>query len=483
MSIRVRFPPSPTGYLHVGGARTALYNWLFARKHGGALVLRIEDTDKERSTPEMTDAILEGLTWLGLDWDEGPFLQSDGLDRHRSDVAFMLEQGRAYRDFSTPEQMAEDKSYQSGGDTPQPWRVRALAVPPSESDARADAGEAHAVRFLVPDGTTEWTDLVHGESAVENSSMTDFVILRSDGSPTYNHAVVSDDADMRISHVIRGDDHLANTPKQILIYRALDRDVPTFGHLPMILGADGKRLSKRHGATAVGAYRTEGILPWAMANFLALLGWSPGDDRELMEIEELIDAFSMERVLKKGSVFDPEKLAWLNGRHIARAPMDRLAPLVLERLHAQDAVPNLKADDPLLTATLDVLRERARNLNEMAERALPFLQEIEGYEPAAIKKAWKDSEASARVLAAVRSAVAGAEWDAQVLEEELRALAERLEIGAGKVFQPLRVALTGSMVSPGIFDVLVLLGQKRSLSRIDTAVAFLTERTRQESVD
>lgn len=476
MSIRVRFPPSPTGYLHVGGARTALYNWFLARRLGGALVLRIEDTDRERSTPEMTDAILRGLEWLGVDWDEGPFFQSEGIDRHREDVAFMVSKGRAYRDFSTPEEIEADRRFQAGGDEPQPWRVRAQALGTDEAESRAAAGEPHAIRFLVPDGTTRWTDMVHGDNEVANASITDFVILRSDGSPTYNHAVVSDDAQMRISHVIRGDDHLSNTPKQILIYEALERPVPEFGHVPMILGADGKRLSKRHGATAVGDYEAQGILPWAMVNFLALLGWSPGDDREVMELDEVIEAFSMDRVLKKSSVFDPEKLEWLNGRHIARTPASRLAPMVAERLRRLDPPIEIPSDEPKLSATIEVLRERARTLNEMAERARPFVQELAGYEEKAVKKAWKDPAASRGFLSAVHEALTDVEWNADALETALRALAERLEVGAGKIFQPLRVALTGSMVSPGIFDVLVLLGREPSLRRLDDAMAFLAER-------
>lgn len=475
MSIRVRFPPSPTGYLHVGGARTALYNWFLARRLGGALVLRIEDTDRERSTPEMTDAILQGLEWLGVDWDEGPFFQSEGVERHREDVAFLVSKGRAYRDFSTPAEVEADRRFQAGGDEPQPWRVRAQALGAEKAESRAAAGEPHAVRFLVPEGTTQWMDLVHGHNEVANASIADFVILRTDGSPTYNHAVVSDDAHMRISHVIRGDDHLSNTPKQILIYEALERPVPEFGHVPMILGTDGKRLSKRHGATAVGDYEAQGILPWAMVNFLALLGWSPGDDREIMELDEVIEAFSMDRVLKKSSVFDPEKLEWLNGRHIARTPAERLAPLVAERLARLDPPVRVAADDPSLSATIDVLRERARTLNEMAERARPFLRELDGYEEKAVKKAWKDPESSHRILDAVRDELAGADWSEESLETALRALADGLEVGAGKVFQPLRVALTGSMVSPGIFDVLVLLGRDGSLRRLDAALSFLSE--------
>ena len=311
MTIRVRFAPSPTGYLHVGGARTALFNWLFARHHGGVFVLRIEDTDRARSSPEHTEVILSALRWLGLDWDEGPFFQSDGVDRHRGAALRLLEAGQAYRDFTTAEELAQAREAAKGvGTDVRLPRRRAEAMPAGEAEERAASGEAHAIRFLVPDGETVWDDMVHEEMRFQNATIDDLVILRSDGSPIYNLAVASDDAEQNITHVIRGDDLLSNTPKQILLSEALGHPIPTFGHVPMILGSDGKRLSKRHGATAVGEYEGQGILPEAMANFLALLGWSPGGELEVMAAEDLIQRFGMDRVLKKSSVFDLKKLDW-----------------------------------------------------------------------------------------------------------------------------------------------------------------------------
>jgi glutamyl-tRNA synthetase len=306
-TVRLRFAPSPTGYLHVGGARTALFNWLYARQTGGALVLRIEDTDRERSSDDMTAAILEGMSWLGLDWDEGPYHQADGFDRHRQEVERLLEAGQAYRCFCTAEalQARRDAAEAEGGPGAYRYDRRCSLVAPEEAGSRSTAGEPHTVRFRVPEGETAWDDLVHGDTRFDNAHIEDFIILRSDGTPIYNLAVVSDDIDMRITHVLRGDDHLSNTPKQLLLYRALGAPEPRFGHLPMILGSDGKRLSKRHGATAVGEYRERGILPEAMINFLALLGWNPGDEQEIMEQHELIARFSLERILKKSSVFDP----------------------------------------------------------------------------------------------------------------------------------------------------------------------------------
>ena len=291
-SPRVRFAPSPTGFLHVGGARTALFNWLYAQQMGGVFVLRIEDTDRERSSAEMTQAILDGLQWLGLGWDEGPFHQADGAERHRADVDRLLSGGAAYRCFCTAEEL-EARRDAAGKEAEEAFRYdrTCVALEPGESRRRAEAGESFSVRFLIPEGTTEWDDLVHGATRFRNADIEDFVILRTDGTPTYNLAVVSDDLAMGITHVIRGDDHLSNTPKQILLYEALRAPTPTFGHLPMILGPDGKRLSKRHGATAVGEYAGKGILSQALVNFLALLGWNPGDEREIMTLPELISAF------------------------------------------------------------------------------------------------------------------------------------------------------------------------------------------------
>ena len=296
--MRVRFAPSPTGYLHVGVARAALFNWLLARQQGGVLVLRIEDTDRARSTEEHTEAILHALSWIGLDWDEGPIFQSDGLERHTAAAAQLLEEGKAYRDFTTAEVLKQEAAQRGTENVRRLPRTLAAELGDAEAERKVAAGESFAIRFRVPDGDTVWDDLLHGELSFANADIEDPVVLRSDGSPTYNLAVVSDDADEGITHVIRGDDHISNTPKQILLYRALGHAVPLFGHLPMILGPDGRRLSKRHGATAVQEYEDQGILPEALFNFLALLGWNPGDEREVMNKDEIVSEFSLERVQK-----------------------------------------------------------------------------------------------------------------------------------------------------------------------------------------
>ncbi len=471
MTMRLRFAPSPTGYLHVGGARTALFNWFIARKQGGVFVLRIEDTDRARSSDEHTQAILDGMGWLGIDWDEGPFFQSDGVERHRAAAIRLLDEGKAYRDFSDPEQVRAEAKERAM----HPSRVareKADALGADASARRAEAGDPFAIRFRVPDGETIFTDLVHGEMRFGNDDIDDLVILRSDGTPVYNLAVVSDDADMGITHVIRGDDHLSNTPKQVQLYRALGLQEPVFGHVPLILGADGKRLSKRHGATAVGDYAAEGILPEAMVNFLALLGWSPGDDREFMRLDELIAAFDTSRILKKSSIFDTDKLAWLNGRHLTERPAAELVHHILEALAGVEGLlAGLLEDEEWTDRLMEMIKPRARTLDELADQARPFVCSELSFDEKAVAKHWgKDPASAIERLERVGAAFESAEWTHADLETSLRGLAEEMEVGAGKLIHPLRVALTGNMASPGIFDILILLGRERVLARIAEGV-------------
>lgn len=469
--MRLRFAPSPTGYLHVGGARTAIFNWLLARKEGGVFVLRIEDTDRDRSKEEHTQAILDGMTWLGLDWDEGPFYQSEGVERHRAAALRLLDEGKAYRDFSDPEEV-RDEAKERGMHPSRVAREKAEALGDDGARRRAEAGDPYAVRFRVPDGETVFEDLVHGEMRFGNDDIDDLVILRSDGTPVYNLAVVSDDAEMGITHVIRGDDHLSNTPKQVLLYRALGLPEPVFAHVPMILGPDGKRLSKRHGATAVGDYADEGILAEAMVNFLALLGWSPGDDREFMGVDELTEAFDASRILKKSSVFDAEKLAWLNGKHLAVKPAVELVGHLRSAFVGDPSFRSELLDESgWVDALLEAIKVRARTLGELADQARPFVCDELVYEEKAVQKNWlKDASAAAERLERVAAVYEDAEWTRDDLEERLRGLAEEMEVGAGKLIHPLRVALTGNMASPGIFDVLVLLGRERVFQRIDAGL-------------
>lgn len=475
---RLRFAPSPTGYLHVGGARTALFNWLYAKKFGGQFLLRIEDTDKARSTEESTRAIYEGLNWLGLHWDEQVVYQGANVDRNREDAYRMLANGTAYRCFCTQAELAERRAAAEARGDSFRYDRRCDRLDATEVARRVADGVPYTLRFRVPDGTTSWNDLVHEEIAFPNKDIEDFIILRADGTPIYNMAVVSDDVFMRITLVMRGDDHISNTPKQILLYRALDAELPQFAHLPMIHGLDGKKLSKRHGATAVGDYQHLGILPGAMLNFLALLGWSPGHDIEVMTLRQMVELFDTAGLQKKAAIFDPKKLEWMNGQHLSLMPASELAAVVTPALEAAGlaSAADLAARRDWYLALLELLKVRARTIDDVVRQAGPYLRDEIAYDPEATAKQWKDRRGTAELLAAVRSALGSlAAWEPAAMEEALRALAERLGFGdkAGKLFQPLRVALTGLGVSPGIFDVLLMLGRERSLGRIDSAVAWL----------
>ncbi len=473
---RVRFAPSPTGFLHVGGARTALFNWLYARKVGGDFLLRIEDTDRARSTDESTRAIFDGLTWLGLDWSEEVVFQGANLPRHQVDGQRLLDSGAAYRDFTPQAELERLRGEaEARGDA---FRFdRSMAeLSDAETAEKLARGESFAIRFRVPDGTTEWNDLVHGRIAFPNKDIEDFIVLRSDNTPVYNMAVVSDDIAMGITLVMRGDDHISNTPKQILLYRALGAEVPQFGHVPMIHGTDGKKLSKRHGATAVGDYQHQGLLPSAMLNFLALLGWSPGDDTEVMTLPQLIEKFDTDGLQKKAAVFDTVKLEWMNGQHIVAMPLDELAPYITPLFEARGlaTAAELEARREWYYGLLEILRVRARRIDEIATLAEGFFRDSVEYEADAVAKQWRDGKAAAQILAATREKLAALPtWEQAAMEESLRKLAEELGISGGKIFQPLRVALTGKTVSPGIFEVLYFLGRERAIARLDAAAEYL----------
>jgi glutamyl-tRNA synthetase len=474
---RLRFAPSPTGYLHVGGARTALFNWLWARKTGGKFLLRIEDTDKARSTDESTTAIFHGLEWLGLDWDEDVVFQGANGARHRADAERLVVSGAAYLDFTTVAELERLRADADARKEPFRFDRRLASWTPEEIAAKLAAGEPHTIRFRVPDGTTAWDDIVHGRIAFENKEIEDFIILRSDGTPIYNLAVVSDDIDMGITIVMRGDDHISNTPKQILLYQALGAPLPQFAHVPMIHGTDGKKLSKRRDAAAVGDWEFKGILPTAMSNFLALLGWSPGDDLEVMMPEEMLAHFTLDRLHKKAAIFDTQKLEWMNGQHLSRRPLAEVLPRVTDALVRHEVATQEFLDaDPAWTAHLvDQLRVRARTVEEIVKQAKPYLiNEIE-YDSDAVSKALlKDRAASADILTATRDALEQAPaWTAEALEPALRTLAESRGLAAGKIFTPLRVAVTGLSVSPGIFDVLTLIGRDRSLERLARTIDML----------
>ncbi len=475
MPPRLRFAPSPTGYLHVGGARTALFNWLYARKHGGQFLLRIEDTDRARSTDESTRAIFEGLEWLALPWDEDVVYQGANLARHQADARRLLETGHAYRDFTPPGELDRLRKEAEARGEAFRFDRRTAELPDDEIARRVDRGDPFAIRFRTPEGTTEWDDLVHGAIAFPNKDVDDFIILRSDGTPVYNMAVVSDDHAMDITLVMRGDDHISNTPKQIMLYRALEVPLPTFAHLPMIHGTDGRKLSKRHGATAVADYQHLGILPSAMCNFLALLGWSPGGDREVMSRDEMLELFSADGLLRKASVFDPKKLEWMNGQHLMRVPIEELLPIVNPLIESAGlaTAAELREKHDWWVTLLELLRVRARSTHDIVRMAEPYFRDDFPYDAEATAKQWRDAAGSSALLALAADRLSMVEWTEQAMEQSLRQAAEEQGLGAGRIFQPLRVALTGTAVSPGIFDVLLVLGRDRSLARIARAREFL----------
>ncbi|MFO7692299.1 MAG: glutamate--tRNA ligase [Vicinamibacterales bacterium] len=513
---RLRFAPSPTGYLHVGGARTALFNWLYARRTGGVLVLRIEDTDVERSSADMVTGILDGMRWVGLDWDEGPevggahgpYFQSQRLARYRELAEQLVREGHAYYCYCGSEAggteapaapaSAGDETAAGFGEAgpreeggPDSWTYdrRCSRLTPDEVAAREAAKMPRAIRFKVPPGETTFHDLVHGDITFDNAHIEDFVALRSDGHPTYHLSVVADDIDMAITHVVRGDDHISNTPKQVLLYRAFGKPLPAFAHVPLILGPDKRRLSKRHGATSVTEYSKQGYLPEAMMNFLALLGWSPGNDQEFFTRDDLIAAFSLEGISNSNAVFNPEKLEWFSAQHIARMPAAELVRRIEPRLREaglwpaawslgssfdspSDAALAQDTSDPgaWLTRLVELLRPRAKRLTDFVEKGRPFLADELEYDADAVKKHLSSADALAH-LAAVRDACAAAQaFTAVALEPAIRALAEARGVKAGVLIHPTRVAVVGRAESPGIFEVLELLGRERALARMAHAL-------------
>jgi glutamyl-tRNA synthetase len=461
--IRVRFAPSPTGFLHVGGARTAIYNDLLARKLGGVNILRIEDTDRQRSDEAMTRQIQEALRWIGVEWDEGPYLQSERLERHVARAGELLAAGKAYRAYETPEELdAERRRLQAQGDTFR-YREGRGPLPTGEIDRRAASGEPSVVRFRMPGAAIRFTDLVRGEVEFGPEVFDDFILLRSDGSPTYHLSVVTDDIDMGVTHVIRGEDHLSNTPKHIGLFAAFEATAPRFAHLPLILGPDRKRLSKRTGAASVEAFRGQGILPQALYNYLALLGWNPGDEREVMSRAEMIAAFTTERLNDSAAVFDPEKLAWMNAQYMSSLPLAE----VLEHAAPFLAAAGLgAADETRLAAVVELLRTRAKTLVELAEQAVPYVKSRLAYDPASTAAFAADAELPSRLDSLARRYAALPSFDKASLESELRALADELGVKAGQLIHPLRMALTAAKAGPPLFDVVELVGREATASRL-----------------
>jgi glutamyl-tRNA synthetase len=457
--VRVRFAPSPTGSLHVGGARTALYNLLFARRQNGTHILRIEDTDVERSREELSGQILSAMDWLGIPYDEGPYYQSRRYDLYRAAAEKLLTEGKAYRAFETPEELdAERKKAEAEGHAYR-YSGAGRRIDPAESERRARAGERHVIRLAMPSETIVVEDLIRGRVEFPAEALDDFVLVRSDGHPLYHFSAVVDDADMKISHVIRGDDHLANTPKHVALFRALGAPIPQFAHLGMILGTDRKKLSKRHGAAAVEEWRDQGIMPEALVNFLALLGWAPGDNREILTREEMEREFSLDRVGASPSVFDPEKLLWMNAQHMARMPAEEL--LARSEPYAPAGMP---PTDVAIKA-IELHRTRARTPIEMGRALSTYAHDPESYDADGMKKQVKP-ETPALLEKLISRYEAITPWTVETLEPALRAVAEDSGVSASKLIHPTRLALTGTTVGAPLFDVAALLGKDTALRRL-----------------
>jgi glutamyl-tRNA synthetase len=463
MSVRSRFAPSPTGYLHIGSVRTALYAWLYARHHGGTFILRVEDTDRERSTQPAVDAILDGLAWLGIDADEGPIYQTQRFPRYAEVVQQLLAAGHAYRCYCTRDELdAMRAAAQAEGRKPRyDGRCRQRTAPRD--------GVAPAIRFKNPlAGAVVVEDRVKGRIVFDNAELDDLVIARSDGTPTYNFCVVVDDADMRITHVIRGDDHVNNTPRQINLFQALHATPPVYAHLPMIHGPDGAKLSKRHGAVNVLEYRAMGFLPIGLLNYLLRLGWSHGD-QEIFTLAEMIEHFDLDSVSRSAASFDPQKLLWVNQQHLQNVSVDELGPLLAEQLAGQGVDPK---NGPPLPLAIDALRARSQTVREMAELAHCYYEEYEDFDPKSAQTYLRPGARDA--LVAVRHALAGLpQWSSEAAEAAVKDAAANLGLKLGVVAQPLRVALTGRAASPGIGQTLALVGQARAQQRIDRALRYI----------
>jgi glutamyl-tRNA synthetase len=479
---RVRFAPSPTGYLHVGGARTALFNWLFARHFGGTLILRIEDTDFERSSEAMVEGILTGMRWLGLNWDEGPFFQSQRLDLYRATADKLLASGHAYHCFCTKAELEQRRAEATAAGRPPMYDRRCRSIAPADAAARKTAGEPSAVRFAVPDGgVTAFDDAVFGRVEFANSEIEDFVLLRSDGIPTYHLSVVTDDMDMRLTHIIRGADHISNTPKQVLQYQALGAPLPVFAHVPLILGPDKTRLSKRHGATSVIAYKDMGIVPEAFRNFLALLGWTPGTGhtgpdgkaREIFSSDDLIQLFSLDGISKSNAVFNNDKLAWFNTEYIRAYDAQKLLPLIHEEWIAVSFAPDRSQEDIL--AAIELLKPRARSLKDFATTFRAYFSDTFDYDPAAVAKFLKDGATRTLLTQLAQRYAQSADFTEASTEQTLRAFAEESGVKAGALINGARVALTGQAVAPSLFAVMVALGKDRVVARLSATELITAE--------
>lgn len=481
--VRVRFAPSPTGYLHIGGARTALFNWLFAHKMGGKLILRIEDTDTERLKEDSVSQILTSLKWLGINWDEGPevggdcgpYYQSERLDIYKKYAEQLLAEGKAYYCFCTPADLEAQREKQRAAKQPFLYARTCRDLSKEEVEQRIAAGESYSVRVKIPlEGTITVHDLIHGDVTFNMDQFDDFVIVKSNGMPTYNFAVVVDDHLMGMTHVLRAEEHLSNTPKQLLIYEALGWEPPKFGHMPMILAPDRSKLSKRHGATSVEEFRSQGYLAEAIVNYLTLLGWGPGDERELFTLNETVDLFELEQMSKKAAIYDTKKLTWMNGQYLSELPLEKILPeakafFIKDGLVTEDW---FTAHEEYFAKLVDVVRVRVKTLQEVADASTYFFKDITEYDAKGVAKHFKP-ESVAILEQCIAAIEADDVYDLATTEAAYNKIAADNDLSLGKVIHPTRLALTGRTVSPGMFDVMVLLGKEKTLNRLHKAVEYI----------
>ena len=481
--VRVRFAPSPTGYLHIGGARTALFNWLFAHKMGGKLILRIEDTDTERLKEDSVSQILTSLKWLGINWDEGPevggdcgpYYQSERLDIYKKYAEQLLAEGKAYYCFCTSADLEAQREKQRAAKQPFRYARTCRDLSKEEVEKRIAAGESYSVRVKIPlEGTITVHDLIHGDVTFNMDQFDDFVIVKSNGMPTYNFAVVVDDHLMGMTHVLRAEEHLSNTPKQLLIYEALGWEPPKFGHMPMILASDRSKLSKRHGATSVEEFRSQGYLAEAIVNYLTLLGWGPGDERELFTLNETVDLFELEQMSKKAAIYDTKKLTWMNGQYLSELPLEKILPeakafFIKDGLVTEDW---FTAHEEYFAKLVDVVRVRVKTLQEVADASTYFFKDITEYDAKGVAKHFKP-ESVAILEQCIAAIEADDVYDLATTEAAYNKIAADNDLSLGKVIHPTRLALTGRTVSPGMFDVMVLLGKEKTLNRLHKAVEYI----------
>lgn len=471
--IRVRIAPSPTGYLHVGTAHTALFNWLFARHNKGTFILRIEDTDRERSTKEYEENILEGLIWLGLNWDEGPYYQSQRLELYQKYAKKLLEMGSAYYCYCTPEELEERRKTALSQKKAPKYDRKCLYLTSEERARYEREGRKPAIRLLVPEGKTVFEDIIRGEIEFNNEDIGDFVIMKSDEMPTYNFAVVIDDYTMGISHIIRGEDHISNTPKQIFIYNALSWSIPEFAHLPLLLGPDRSKLSKRHGVTSVSEYKKMGYLPSALVNYLALLGWTPQENKEIYTREELIELFDLRKVTKNPGIFDMTKLEWINTQHIRNLSPQKLAELTLPFLKEAQLIKEDSFDWNYYLKIVSLLQERLKTLSQIKEYGDYFFLENLDYDKEIVKKVIKHENLPELLIKLKEIWENLKDFSSSNLERTLKELAEKLNISTGTLIHPIRVALTNKTVGPSLYELIEVLGKERTLKRLNKFIEYL----------